>query len=233
MAYAKKTYTAKGGNKASSGETMKLVGHAVRACVYPRNHMKEREFTRKDGSTFTRPAMYAIDLVLSGKYLANAERLGFDERNIREPNEWEAANGYDGPFLSFTQLYEINGEETRPPKVADADTGESITDNIGNGSLVEVEFIRKKGNSFDKYGYNLYLKAINVRELVEWEPEEKGPAPEETTKKRTSTPAPIASRPIKSAGVKAVASKGPKPKDEEEFIDDDVPFDDGEEGPYT
>lgn len=158
MAY-QKPYTPK-----KKVEKHTLIGTAMWANVYERNMQQEREFTRADGSTWRRPAQYSIELILSEKALEVAKKLGL-EKNIRQPNDKQIANGYTGPYLSFMKSAVINGEKAKSPKVS-FEMGGETTEAIGNGSTVEVVFTMKPGTNVEKYGYNLYLSEVVIRNLI-------------------------------------------------------------------
>jgi hypothetical protein len=180
MAFVKKQFTPK-----KAAPEFRLMGTSMFACVFPENMQQERTFERKDGSgSFTRPSQYSIDVVLNPKSLEHAKKLGL-EKNIRTPDEYHISQGYKGPFISFTRLETLpDGTPMKPPVVTDS-FGEPQTEFIGNGSSVEVVFNRKEGKNFDKYGYNIYLKEVIVRELVEYKKTEAEP----TTTPQTGKPA--------------------------------------------
>lgn len=207
MAYqakGKSNFTRKNTERKEALPEFKLIGKAMFACVYDTNLQKEKTFERKDGTTWTRLAQYKIDLVLDERALKYAtEKLGFDERNIREPDDYQKNEvGYEGPFMTFSRLKTLpDGTEMRAPIVTD-EFGDPMDDFIGNGSEVEVIFSRKEGKDFDKYGYNLFLKGVVVRDLIPFERKEKEEEVEE-----------------KPAAKKAPAKKNSKPS-----FDDDIPF---------
>lgn len=171
----------------------RLMGTAMFANVFTSNMKPEKTFERKDGSgSFTKAAHWSVDVVLQPNSITHANKLGM-QKNIRTPDEYQKSLGYTGPFISFTKNEKLpDGTIMKPPVITDS-FGEPITDFIGNGSSVEVIFSKKDGKEVEKYGPNIYLKGLVVRDLIPWNGEkDTGSKPVETTAKPTKPTKPSA-----------------------------------------